>query len=236
MSRRTIVFLSASLFVALLTWGFFTFFVYLGVPAHNLVYMNPEQMQRLAMACGEGSSTSTYWCRGLESLPDFLFAIVATARPFHTYVVISFIAYLIVTLYRGVTRERFSFVTRLHPWHVFAGFFFSAWLIGTLLSAGSLMRDPDGIPFKRVAEPSSIIYNLPDEALAVLKENHERLLASGCLLPIGVATNGAKLFDLSHWCMQKSLISKLFVFGSLLSILTLNFLAVGRLLDRKSVV
>ena len=64
-------------------------------------------------------------------------------------------------------------------------------------------------PFRRFYEPLPQVYNgAGAEALAELKANYESLLAQGCLEHIGQTQNGAKVYNMSIWCMQKSFFAR----------------------------
>lgn len=230
MTQRTIVALSVAFFAGLLLWGVWTTVVYLGVPAHNLVYLEDAEMQAVDSACGTAATNGTYWCRGLEVLfLDIFASLYRTTRPFRAYVILSVIAYLAVVAWRGYSGGRFVFARSLRPWHVLAGFALSVWCIGTFLGMGSLYRNPDGQEFQLFYEPTSEVYQgVGEEGLQVLNENYQALLDRGCLTSIGQTQSGVDVYNLRQSCIQISLITLAGRQILFLLLATLGMLATGR--------
>lgn len=234
MTDSTIRRLSMVLFGLTLVWGIFTFIVYLGVPVHGLVYMTDAQNQAVLQACpGDGATLGNQLCRGIELLFPFIGRLFATSQPLWGYVIISLLAYGIFLLVRAFKTGRFVIETVITPLHLVGGFVLSIWLFGTVLSFGSLYRDLDGAPFRRFYEPTPQVYSSAgEEALKELQDNYQSLLNRGCLSEFAMTNNGAKVYNLSPFCIQGAMFVRVGTQLALIFLLFFNFLIAGRLVLR----
>jgi hypothetical protein len=248
MTQRTIVIASFVLFAAVLLWGGYSLIIYLGLPIHQLVYMTPDQVQTWDIACDQQMSgaarNSINFCRGAAVIVPFVQAVLAMASPFLGYTILSLAALGAVLLYSGYKTGRFELKTEWRPAVIIFLFVASVWMIATTFSLGTLYNanTPDGFkitdvsgqkilpPFRRFFEPTERVYSgAGPEALEELQNNYQTLLARGCLDDTGVMTqNGAKLFNLSFWCMQGSLFSRAGTQIVLVLFFLFNLLILGR--------
>jgi hypothetical protein len=246
MTQRTLVYLSFALFACALLWGGFTLFIYLGIPVHHLVYANPDEVSMWELACGNSATLGTYFCRGSGVIFQYLSATFLMLSPFYAYIIVSLLAFAGILVYAGFKTGYFE--TRLHvrPLAIVLAFFVSVWLIATTFSVGTLynLRSPEGVKltdvggqrvlpsFRRFFEPLQQVYGgAGSQALAELKANYDSLLQNGCLADTGIATqNGARLYNLSFFCMQASFFTRAGVQMIMVTLLLLNFLVLGRLL------
>lgn len=240
------MYLSFGLFLTALLWGGYSLIVYLGIPIHQLVYLTPDDVRTWDVACGSASTTGVYLCKGAALLFPFLTTTFKMASPFYLYTILSAFVFAGFLLYAGYKTGRFQISTQWRPLGLVLLFIASVWLLGTTFSVGSLynqmtpanarMTDANGNqilqPFSRFYEPLPQVYNgAGPEALAELQANFKELQDGGCLADSGMMTqNGAHLYDLSFFCMQKSFFGRVGVQIFMVSWLLLLFLALGRLL------
>lgn len=226
MTQRTITILSVSLFVATLLWGIYTFFVYLGIPVHELVYMKADQVKILDTACGTSPEIGTYLCRGSVALVPFVSTLFLMASPFTLYIATWLVLVICMVIYGGFKTGYFELNVRFRPATLIAIFAFCVWLFATTFSVGTLSNataNPnDAMPFARFYEPTKEVYNsASDQALASLQANYQSLLSRGCLSELGTAQNGAKVYNMRFLCMQESLFAR--AGGQLLLVLLFLF-------------
>lgn len=246
MTQRTIVILSFILFVTALLWGGYGLMIYLGVPIHQYVFSTQDEVSMWDLACGKAATSGVYLCRGAAVFFPFLMNTLQMASPLYGYIVVSALLLLGVLLYQGYKTGYFSLRTHWRPLTLILLFAGSVWLLGTTFSLGSLynMRTPqhqmitdvNGTrilpPFRRFFEPTQEVYGgAGSQALAELQANYQDLLTSGCLGDTGVKTqNGAKLFNLSFWCTQGSLFSRVGTQFVMVIFFLFNLLVLGRFL------
>ncbi len=250
MSPRTLLILTFSLFVIGLLWGGYTLLFYVGVPIHQLVYLQTPEVQHLDQLCGTDQSISTILCRGTSGLWWFFTAVFYVGSPFLPYVFISLLVYGGYLFWKGYSTGVFQAHVRLRPMSLILFFLVAVWLIGTTLSVTSLynsntpngqrMADTTGQtilpPFSRFYEPDASVFNgISPQALAELKTNYQQLLDRGCLNPVTnnlgqelSTSSGARVFDLSFWCMQQSMFSRVGLQVVMLLLFLLNLLVLGR--------
>ncbi len=246
MNQRTVVYLSFSLFALGLLWGGYTFLVYLGIPVHHLVYSTQEEVQTMTLACGSAASIGVYLCRGSAVVIPFLAAIFQMSSPFALYILLSVLLYGGLLLWNGYSTGYFQIRRTVRPVYLIAAFALSVWLIATTLSFGTLynvntpenekLADENGVkilpPLTRFYEPLQQVYNgVGPQGLAELQANYQSLLQRGCLgEPIGTTQNGAKVFNLSIFCMQQSFFARVGTQFVLVLFFLLNLLVLGRFL------
>ncbi|OGJ62244.1 hypothetical protein A3J34_02025 [Candidatus Peribacteria bacterium RIFCSPLOWO2_02_FULL_51_10] len=245
MSQRAIVILSFSLFVAALVWGGYNLLVYLGIPLHQLVYTTADEIRSLDLACGQETTVRMYLCRGGAGIFPFVMAFFRMASPFFPYIIVSFILFGAFLLRAGYKTGYFGKTVVFRPIYVIVFFIFSVWLFGTTFSLGSLnnlntpeeakVTDQNGIkslpPFNRFYEPLPQVYNgASAQAIQELQTNYQSLLKGGCLTEIGQTQNGAKVYDMSAWCVQKSMFARVGSLIFLTGFFLLILLSLGRFL------
>ena len=243
MTQRTTSVLSYSLFVAALLWGGFSFITYLGIPVHQMVYQTQEQVNAIGQVCGTDSAVSTYLCRGSESLFPFLKAVFLMGSPFFAYAILSIILFAAVLIWAGYKTGFFHTTISFRPLYLIILFCVSVWLIGTTFSLGTLynlntpegemMQDAGGQkappPFRRFIEPTAQVYNAASQqTLTELKNNYQDLLERGCLTDTELVTRGdAKVYDISFFCMQQSMFTRIGLQVVLLFWFLLNLIVLG---------
>ncbi len=246
MNQRTIVILSFALFVCALLWGGFSLIIYLGIPIHQLVYSTPDDVHTWDLACGTASTNTVFFCRGAAVIIPFLVATFKMASPFFSYVVISALVLAMILLYQGYKTGYFSLKTEWRVAAIIGVFVASVWLLGTTFSMGTMynwntpdnarLTNVDGTkllpPFRRFFEPTAQVYQgAGDQALTELQANYHDLLDRGCLSDTGIMTqNGARLYDLSFWCMQQSLFSRVGMQILMVALFLFNLLILGSFL------
>ena len=249
MTQRTIVILSFVLFVCALLWGGFSLLVYLGIPIHQLVYANAEQVQALDYACGSGGTTGVFLCRGASVFFPFIGSLIEMASPFFTYIILSLLAFGGVLVYAGFKTGRFEATIKTNALVITLLSVGAVWLMGTTFSIGTTynLKTPEGakitdidgkriLPaFRRFFEPTPQIYaGAGEQAFAELRANYEYLLDHGCLSDTEVRTQaGAKLYDLRLWCMQLSFFNRAGIQVFMVALFLFNLLILGRLLITK---
>jgi len=243
MSKRTIVILSFCLFAAAVLWGAFTLIIYLGIPVHQLVYSTSDEVHSMDITCGTAATISTYFCRGTTTIYPFTVALFKMASPFFAYIIVCAAILGVLLLWNGYRTGYFRLLLTMRPAYLIVMFVLSVWLIGTTFSLGTLynmttstdqmVTDATGVksypPFGRFYEPLPQVYNgASQQALTELKANYDSLLNAGCLTQIGSTQNGAKVYDMSPWCAQKSMIARVGSQIALIGFLLLALLSLGR--------
>ena len=101
--------------VALLMWGLYTFFVYIGVPVHSSVLFPGDTQELVNSVCG----SNAYLCRGVRGVLDFfLFTFGERLQPFTGYVLISIGLFVLFSLWQCFRTRRPEFRITLTPWNV----------------------------------------------------------------------------------------------------------------------
>lgn len=248
MTQRTIVIASFSLFFATLLWGGYSLVIYLGLPIHQLVYLTQEEVQTWNVACDQqmegAAANSINFCRGAGVILTFIGKTLGMASPFLGYTIVSVLLFMGILLYQGYHTGSFSVRVRWRPAFLIFLFIGSVWLLGTTFSLGSLynVNSPENVrmglgdgtsilpPFNRFFEPTAAVYSSAGpEALAELKANYEDLLSRGCLHDTLLTTQqGAHVYDLSFFCIQQSMISRVGLQIIMIAFFLLNLLVLGR--------
>lgn len=209
MTHRTIAVLSISLFVTTLLLGVYSLVVYLGIPAHNFVFMQSEAVNSLATLCGSGVEISTSLCRGSLAVVPLVTALFAMGSPFGGYVLISLMAWFGCMAYGLYRSGKFEQTVTLRPLTLVVFFIVSVWLLGTSFSFGSVynVRSRETTPMRQLYEPLPQVYTgVNEQGIAALQQNYQSLLSRKCLTQIGVTQNNAKIFTIAPLCMQSSLL------------------------------
>ncbi|MBP9774063.1 MAG: hypothetical protein KBD00_05590 [Candidatus Peribacteraceae bacterium] len=233
MTHRTIKILSLSLFVLTLLWGFYTLIVYLGIPAHNFVFMQPDDLKSLDAMCGSGVKLSVSLCRGSIAIVPLISALFLNGSPFGGYVLISLLAWVGVMLYGMYKNGKFEHTVTLRPILLIVFFALSVWLIATCFSFGSVYNANSGkeaTPTRQFYEPLPQVYTgVGEEGLAALQANYKSLQDRKCLAQIGSTQNGAKIFNIYPLCMQASLFARAGTQIALVLLFLFNLLIAGSL-------
>ncbi|MBI1813309.1 hypothetical protein HY285_03775 [Candidatus Peregrinibacteria bacterium] len=199
MKEKTTRILSMILFGALLFWGVFTLFAYLGVPVHQSVLVHDDQATKIQQTCG------SLFCRGALAFVPSIVRTISRMSPFYWYIGISALLYAGFVLWNVFVRGSGRLRARLRPWHFLALFLSSLFLFFNVLSFGT----SDGSPMTRIVEPKPEVYtNVSEEGLKTLQRNFDDLLNRGCLTLAGQSDSGVGIYDMSASCIEGSFITR----------------------------
>lgn len=205
--------LSIAFLVALVAWGAYTFFYYMGVPVHRSALLSQEAYVNVETAC------TSILCRGVMATWSWIPYLWSELAPFAWYIVLSMVIIAGLLAWQYVRNGGFTWKWTFKPWHFLALFVVSLWLLFTTLSNATF----DGLSVRLLPEPTAQTYQgVSDETLATLKTNFDQLQASGCLSASDTtANNGMALYSLKGFCVQKSFVTM--VLSQLLVVLVLLF-------------
>lgn len=229
MRQKTILYLSFSFFVALLLWGLYSLFVYLGVPVHTAVIAPGETAARLSEFCPSGSLS----CRGLFTFLPFVFYTLSRLSPLLWYVIFSGVIYSVFVVVSKIVRPNIHAPIRWRPWHVYACFLASLTLIFTVLNFGSVSVNtstgPRLVPARQIIQPTTDVYRDADsEALANLQRNFSTLQDSGCLADNGPFAGSTRQYLLKTHCVYGAFISRTLSQVFFITLLFFTLLVTGR--------
>ncbi|OGJ59853.1 hypothetical protein A2881_01830 [Candidatus Peribacteria bacterium RIFCSPHIGHO2_01_FULL_55_13] len=203
MRQKTVFILSIALFLGLLLWGIFSTLVYLGVPVHGAVYLPNDVLESLQGVCDPGG----LFCRGVYTLIPMILRTLGRTGPFIPYVILWLLIGAAIVGRSAIKTGMIRFRTTLSPLWVIGFFFVSVWTLFTVFSYGSI----GDAPLRRVVEPLPEVYlNVKGEGLEELTKNFNRLEDQGCLRQVGAFQNGAKVFNMTTFCMQKFFVTRVF--------------------------
>jgi len=221
MRQRTIQTLSISLFVATLLWEVYTILVYLGIPVHGAVLLTDTANQSLQELCTSGSSV----CRGLYAFFPFIVRTVARMAPFLWYVVLCALGFAAFVGWSFLMRGSARITWTVRPWHIFLFFFGFLFLIFNVLS---YLPKENEIPLRKILEPTQSIYHgVNQEGLTALQDNFQRLKDAGCLRLDGQLSNGANLYTIRGFCIERSFFTRVLPPLLFVALLLLTFLVAG---------
>ncbi|MBU0766727.1 glycosyltransferase family 39 protein [Patescibacteria group bacterium] len=226
MQKQTIKYLSITFFVVLLIWGTYTFLYYLGVPYHGIVFLERPVFDALTNSCANSQNgVIPYICRGLNSFWPFLENSIRRMSPFLWYAIVSTILYGLTVGFLAFKTGRVELKWRVKPWHMLFLFVGSLWLIFTVFSA---IKEGD-VSIRRLVEPLPNVYtNVGEEGLQTLQDNLDRLLSQNCLTYEGNFNNGAKVYQLKNFCIQKSFVMRVVPLLLFILLLLFEMLVMGR--------
>jgi hypothetical protein len=225
MKQKAVQVLSIALFVGLLVWGGFSTLSYFGVPVHGAVLLTEGALQTVENTCGSGNLL----CRGVAGFFPAIVHTIGRAAPFAWYAVLCLLAYVLFLGWRAVKNGEFRLRLTVRPWQLIVLFLGMVWLLFTTFGAGT----NDGMPVNQIVEPTEKVYaNVEKDVLTELKNNFNSLKDAHCLTLLGQADNGASVYKMSAFCMQKSFVIR--VLPPFLVVLAFLFelLVLGRFLLR----
>ena len=225
MQKQTIKYLSIAFFVVLLIWGIYTFLYYLGVPYHGLVLLERPVFDALTGSCTGSEGDLPYLCRGLNSFWPFLENSFRRMSPLLWYAIISFVLYGGVLGAYAFRTGRMQLKLSMRPWHVLLLFVGSLWLIFTVFAS---VQQGD-LPPRRIVEPLPRVYtNVGEEGLQTLQDNLDRLKDQNCLVHVGQFDNGAQVYEIKRFCIQKSFVTRVMSLLIFILVLLFEMLVAGR--------
>lgn len=203
MRQKTVFLLSIAFFLVLLLWGVFSTLVYLGVPVHGAVYLVPQVLESLQGVCDPGA----FVCRGVYTLVPMALHTIGRASPFLGYTTLFLIIGAAIVGRAAAKTGMVRFRCTLSPLRILLFFLAAVWLLFTTLSYSAT----GDIRLRQIVEPLPEVYvNIKGEGLEELKKNFARLQDQGCLRQVGTFQNGARVYNLTTWCMQKFFITRVF--------------------------
>lgn len=238
MKQKTILYLSFTFFVALVLWGLYSLFVYLGVPVHNAVIVSGGTQGRLMEFCGTDVGSSVVLaCRGVFALVPFVFYTLGRLSPLLWYVIFSGALYGAFLVISNTVRSDLHAPFYVRPWHVYVCFLTSLTLIFTVLSFGSVEVNVNTgtrtTPARQLIEPTPDVYrDANPEALANLQRNFARLQDAGCLKDNGPFAGTANKYLVKTHCMYSAFVSRVLTQVLFISLLFGLFLVTGSLVLR----
>lgn len=205
MTEKTIRWLSIAFTAALLVWGIFSLLAYLGVPVHDIVLTDADNVSsKLAQLC----PTNGLLCRGAWAVPAVITYFFSGVRLglLAWFIVWAFLLYGLFIVIQAARTGDWSLRLILKPWHLLAVFLIFLWL---LFEVASRTLGTDTNPMRILYEPLPQVYTSASPAeLQVLKENETALQARGCLTTIGQTSNGAAVYQLGEFCVQEAFITR----------------------------
>jgi len=223
MSDKVFNGLRIALFSLLVVWGLSTLFYYLAVPVHQSVLISEQARTAVAEACPEGGRL----CMGWNALFPFIGQTFTWAKPFAWYAGVSLMVFAVMIAVGYMRTQRAIISFRLSPLKLVGLFIASLWLIFTVISA-SYNNDQ---PYTRVYEPLPQVYvGADEEGLRVLQENFQNLFDRGCLNEVGMTNHGARVFDMSHLCIQQAFFTMVLPHVLMVTYLLFVFATLGRFL------
>lgn len=226
MNRTTVFALSIGLFLGLITWGFWTLLIYLGIPAHLPVLVTKEAIASLQGHC----TANGFLCNGVYEFFPFLSHTLTRIGVFGWYVGICVALFGLSIVWGYVRTSRWTHEWSMTPWKLVLLFVGMVWLLFTCL----IFIDNGAVAFHTIVEPRAEVYQgAGPEALKALQKNYIDLKERGCLERIGVFGGVAEASTIKMSCMQASFFMR--VLPPLLVVLLLAFemLVVGRYLLRR---
>lgn len=213
--------LTRSLLALLIVWGGYVTLRYFAVPVHQAVMLDEAGKRLVETACaGRG-----FLCNGLFTLPASLFAFLKQLGPFVVYGVLSALVAAGFALRTYLRDEEWSIRATLTPLWLILLFVLSLWGLTMTLA----FSDADGMPMRRVIEPTAQVYpDVSAEGLQDLRENFEDLQARGCLSSRGTTVSGAGAYDYSLFCVQTGFVSRVLTQLLMLMLIAFNALVLGR--------
>jgi hypothetical protein len=216
--------------IALIAWGIFVVVVYVGVPVHGTVLATDATVA--------GCANDAYWCRGIQLFfPAMWHSIVRwvwsaegeTLTPFAWFALLWAIAYGGALGWRALKDGEATVRLTLSPLRLGIGFVVLLWILFTAMSLG----DNNGMPFRRLFEPSPQVYaNAGTEALDLLQQSFQSLQERGCLRFVGVTDRNLNVYDLKALCMQGFFVSRVLTHLILITLLALLATGFGSLILR----
>ncbi len=194
MQQKTQQILSWTLLAALVLWGGYTFFYYLGMPVHRASLLTEASNTWVNAQC------SAIVCQGVYAFFPLLSLLFTRAEPFLWYGIISVVLFGIFGFVQWMRHGSLRIRLHVKPWYFAAGFVFFLWLLFTVFTAYEI----DGFPMKRLVEPSPQVYrDVSEGTLAALRENFVMLESRGCLTQVGEAAAGVGIYDMKGLCIQE---------------------------------
>jgi len=145
--------------------------------------------------------------------------------PFLWYAIISALLYGLTIGFLAFKTGRVELKWRVKPWHILLLFVGSLWLIFTVFSN---LKVGD-VSIRRLVEPLPRVYtNVGEEGLQTLQDNLDSLLNQNCLEYEGTFNNGAKVYQLKGFCIQKSFVLRVVPLLLFILLLLLEMLVMGR--------
>ncbi|MBI3619081.1 hypothetical protein HY213_03565 [Candidatus Peregrinibacteria bacterium] len=221
MQEKTARILSMILFGALLLWGIYSLFSYLGVPVHQSVLVPDDKAAQIQQTC------NSLFCRGALAFFPSIARTISRASPFSWYVGICIVLYAAFVLWNVFVRGSGRLRVRLRPWHFLALFLGSLFLLFNVLSFGT----NDGAPMTRIVEPKAEVYaNASEQGLKTLQDNFNGLLDRGCLTLAGQSESGVGIYDMNTSCIEGSFITRVLSQVAVAGIFLFELLIAGHLL------
>jgi hypothetical protein len=212
-------------FVALLLWGGYVLFYYIGIDAHIVVLLRDPEWQKIA------KEVSGPVMRGVHALVPFLEYLFERLLPFAGYAVACVVLYAAAMTYTVLRHGRMFFDFRLSSLHILGMGVLSLWLIFTTLFYAKI----PGIQPRLIVEPQPQVYeNVSEQTLTALRENFVRLQQGGCLKRDTTRNGpgGAGVYFYRGICVQKAFFTKALLPLLMLLLLVFDFLVAGSFLLR----
>ncbi len=226
MTQRTVEILSVSLFVAILTWGLWTFLYYLGVPAHGAVLLSKEAMESIAALCNQGA----FICRGVYGFFPFVTHTLLRVPFLVWYAVVCAFIYGVFLLWKTVRTGSVASPLIMAPWKLLLLMLSMVWLLFTSLT----LSGNGQLTLRTIVEPRPEVYQgAGEEALASLAKNYDVLKSRNCLQRIGVFSKVAEASTMRMHCLQASFFTRVLPPAFVLLVLIFEFLIAGRFVLRR---
>ncbi|MDP7454281.1 MAG: glycosyltransferase family 39 protein [Candidatus Peribacteraceae bacterium] len=222
MNRKTIQILSIAFLAALIIWGLYTLFYYMGVPYHGIVLMERPVFDELLKICNGNAPI----CRGFHSFWPILERTFSRMAPIKWYAVVCVGIYALWLGWIAFTTGKMRFRFKMRPWYFVLAFVASLWLIFAVV----VNYQHGDTPPRRMVEPLPQVYkNTGEEGLAVLKANFDKLNEKGCLDLEGQYDNGARSYKLKHRCIHMSFFTKAMPLVGFILLLLFEMMVLGKM-------
>ncbi len=206
--------------IALLTWGTYVTFYYLGVDGHIVVLLKNSEWNRI------GQEVAGPFARGLRATGPFIEQLAFRLDPFVGYTVVSAILYVAFVAFTVMRTGRIYIKTRISALSVIILSLLSLWLLHTTLFYADFPGTEPGL----LIEPNAEVYEgASEETLTALTDNYQQLKDSGCLVQDKTRTGrgGAGVYFYRGWCVQKAFFMRVISPLGMLAFFVLNMLVLG---------